>query len=96
MAQNRIFRGTARAVVRNGDVTQWIYHDTAVVTRNADGSIRLDSGGWKTETTKRAMNQASNENNFGFKVYAKNGDWFVFVGGCDLPFEDGMILTFAD
>lgn len=49
-----------------------IYHETNVVPWYKDGSIRLDSGGYRTLTTKKRMNQGSP-----FVVYQKNGLWYV-------------------
>src|SRR5689334_18060408 len=40
-----------------GDIRLWLYQ-TAIVTWKPDGSVVLDSGGWKTVTTKARMNEA--------------------------------------
>lgn len=93
MAQTQVFKGTARAQLTVNGARHYVYHRTAVVIVNADGSIRLDSGGWRTSTTKRAMNQASNQDELGFHVFAKGGEWFVTWQGRELPFVDQMILT---
>ncbi len=96
MPQTQVFRGVARAIVNdpNGD-RRYVYHRTAVVTCRADGVIILDSGGWKTATTKLAMNQASQQDRLGFQVYAKRGEWFVSrdLHASSLPFVDGMALN---
>ena len=70
----------------------YIYHKTAVVKRYFDGRIKLNSGGWQTNTTKTAMNQASNNFNLGFGVFQKEYQWFVTWKGETLPFNDNMIL----
>lgn len=93
MAQNQVFKGTARAQLTVNGARHYVYHRTAVVIVNADGSIRLDSGGWHTATTKLAMNQASNQDELKFHVFAKGGEWFVNWQGRELPFADGMTLT---
>lgn len=93
MAQTHTFKGTARAQLTVNGARHYVYHRTAVVTVNADKSIRLDSGGWKTNTTRTAMNQASNQDELGFRVFQRAGDWFVTWQGRDLPFADGMALT---
>lgn len=67
------------------------YHETPVVKFN-DNEIVLDSGGWKTATTRVRMNQASNQYELGFQVYQKNGEWFVNINGKTIPFEDGMSI----
>lgn len=38
-----------------------IYHATCVAKRQPDGSIELDSGGWRTVTTKTRMNQFAHQ-----------------------------------
>ena len=60
---------------------------------NPDGSIVLDSGGWRTATTKLAMNQASKQDGLGFQVFARRGEWFVTWKGRELEFESGMCLS---
>lgn len=52
------------------------YQQTDVV-RVSSTLIYLDTGGWFTATTKTRMNQAANQYNLGFHVYAKKGKWFV-------------------
>ena len=93
MAQTHTFRGTARSIVRDAGRTIYSYHRTAVVTRYEDGSIRLDSGGWRTATTKTAMNQASYQGQLGFGVHQRDHVWFVTHGGIERPFHDGMTLV---
>ena len=66
------------------------YHSTVVVKFNGR-EIILDSGGWRTNTTKTRMNQASREYGLGFYVFQDNFDWFVKLDDCDpLKFESGM------
>lgn len=93
MAQTSIFRGTARAIVSNDDgSTSYAYHRTTIVRAYKDGSIKLDSGGFRSKTTKTAMNQASNQFRLGFQVYQKDFGWFVTWKGQTVPFIDGMVL----
>ena len=68
------------------------YHDTEVVVFSA-GAILLDSGGYKTVTTKRRMNQASDQFDLGFQVYQQKKEWFVDFNGQCVRFSDGMVLT---
>jgi hypothetical protein len=91
--QTQRFAGTARATLTVNGARHYVYHSTAVVIVNADRTIRLDSGGWLTATTKRAMNQASNQDELGFRVFQQAGEWFVHWQGRDVPFVDGMLLT---
>jgi len=71
--------------------TNLVYHSTAVVKWSPELVI-LNSGGWRTVTTKLRMNQASNQYGLGYSVYQKNFEWFVDFNGHTIPFEDGMIL----
>lgn len=93
--QNHTFKGTARTIVNvPGQGKFYSYHRTAVVIVREDRTIRLDSGGYRTATTKRAMNQASNQDRLGFRVFQKAGEWFVTWQGRDIPFADQMVLNF--
>ncbi len=56
------------------------YHDTDVVKFNADYII-LNHNRWVTDTTKKRMNQASNEYDLGFRVSQRKGQWYVDYNG---------------
>lgn len=72
---------------------QVFYHKTCIVEYDFD-KIKLHSGGWKSVTTKRKMNQASNQFGLGFGVYQKSGDWFVNMPtGETVPFYDGITIS---
>jgi len=105
MAQSQVFRGNARSIVMIDGVTHFRYHQTSVVKVNPEGvtaapggglvrsgTITLDSGGHRTNTTKLAMNQASNQNGLGFQVYQKDFGWYVTWRGGKFEFFDGMVL----
>jgi hypothetical protein len=84
--------GTHRTTVgaQNGTIVI-TYHTTPVVAFD-DKTITLNTGGWATVTTKLRMNQASNQFDLGYQVYAKNYYWFVDFKGETIPF-DTRILT---
>ena len=84
----------ATSILTDDDgMTKIIYHSTPVVKFN-DKRIILNSGGWRTSTTKIRMNQAANQFKLGFSVHQKKYDWFVSFDGDDaIPFFDGMILN---
>ena len=66
------------------------YVRTQIVSWNAD-TVTLRSGGWRTVTTKRKMNQAANQFGLGFRVFQHDHDWFVRrPDGGEVPFSDGM------
>lgn len=71
---------------RNDGFEKVVYHDTEVVAWNAERII-LNTGGWRTMTTRTRMNQAANEFGLGFKVYQKHFDWFVQHNGQDFRFQ---------
>jgi hypothetical protein len=94
MAQQHKVGSVHTAIQRSRDgVTRVVYHSTSVVEIAPDGSVTLDSGGWRTPTTKTRMNQAANQFSLGFQVYARDGEWFVLFSGHNLPFFDGMTLN---
>ena len=80
------------------DSREWCvkYHNTngAVVEKFYDGtvSVALNTGGFDTATTKRRMNETSEQFDLGFKVFAKDENWFVRIRDGELmPFVDGMV-----
>jgi hypothetical protein len=94
MAQTQVVRGTATRVSTVEGRTEVRYHDTVVVAFD-EVSVTLDSGGWRTATTKNRMNQAANQYDLGYGVYQERGEWFVVVDrdwDNPIPFEDGMVL----
>lgn len=55
-------------------------HETDIVKWKWD-RIVLNHGGWVTNTTKRRMNQCSEDFNLGFSVYSRLGTmWVTFKG----------------
>ena len=87
------FRGTARTICRTdtaeGLRVEYCYHKTAVVRSRPDGTVALHSGGWRTATTKRAINQALED--LGRPERVSQHDFAWFVG--DVPFHDGIVLA---
>jgi hypothetical protein len=85
------YRTTWHGNVAEGGVT---YVSTEIVKWD-DKSVTLNSGGWRTVTTKRKMNQAARQFILGYRVEQKKGEWSVYLYGTNvtLPFADGM--TFA-
>ena len=82
----------ATTIKHDGDFTTVRYHDTDVVTFTNE-KVTLDSGGWRSPTTKVRMNQASNQFNLHFDVFQKDFDWFVSLPNCRIvPFKDDMVF----
>ena len=91
---------------QKGDDVTVTYASTVVVRASGD-TVTLDSGGWRTVTTKRKMNQASNQFALRFGVHQRKGQWYVDIKspkyggdalapygqGLNIPFEDGMTFN---
>lgn len=70
-------------------------HNTDVLTFHTDGTMTLDSGGWRTVTTKERLNRYLPT---GLNVWSDRGTWKLYSG--DYPdrrvaaeFFDGMRIT---
>jgi len=91
MSQQHTLGKTSTTVRSEGDGhLSVVYHATEVVKRE-NGVITLDTGGWKTATTKTRMNQASSQFGLGYNVFQKNHEWFVDYEGKTLPFDGDKI-----
>jgi len=86
----KVSKNNTQKTVKDG-VGRVILHGTEVVYWD-EKVIRLNSGGWKTITTKARMTQASNEYTLGYRVSQKDGSWFVTFKGKTIPFMDDMTL----
>lgn len=94
MAQTQRVRGVATTIYTENGETVVRYHQTAVVRFSKD-SITLNSGGWRTNTTKTRMNQAANQFGLGYQVVQDRGNWYVCMDDADgnevrRDFTDGM------
>ena len=70
-----------------------ILHQTEVLMfDNISKVVKLNSGGWKTNTTKTAMNNALNQ--LGLKVEVKQvkGEWFVMKEKEKHEFIDNQVV----
>lgn len=105
MSSNKLSRYKTSVMCTNGIGTV-VYHSTPIVTWDRTRrTVTLDSGGWRTATTKTKMNQTSQEFDLGFCVYQRRGNWFVdtrnlnsdgvnkpYWLGLEIPFDDGMTI----
>lgn len=65
-------------------------HATRVLAIAPDGAVTLDSGGWRTVTTRARMNAWLPD---GWQVWQTGGIWYVGRrGGETFPYADGMVL----
>lgn len=98
-APDNVRAGSIRRVANNTleywtNDGQHIYQhqDTRIVTINADGSIRLNSDGWRTVTTKERINRYLPEP---WTLFQDKSIWYLGQGWNDprIIFYDGIILT---
>lgn len=82
--QRKIGNNTYAYIQADGSVAIEL-HGTNVVVIYPDDSVMLNSGGWRTSTTKDRINKYSP-----VRVYQKNYEWFLQDG---TEFEDRMIVT---
>ena len=79
--------GTGAKVIR--------FHHTNIVTFNPDGSITLNSGGWKTATTKERINEYTPKD---IVITQDKSIWYVRTHGgqgwgrSDITFQDGITI----
>jgi len=83
---------TATSIKTEQELTKIIYHDTCIVKFNHE-KIILNSGGWRTATTKRRMNQISNVYKLGYRVYQHDFTWYIKFHDSILKFYDNMELV---
>lgn len=84
-------RNTIKYGIRDGDFIREIlrYQDTDIIFWNVDGSITLDTGGWRTSTTKARFN----EHLIGMSVWQSKGVWTLNVGGNIHEYYDGIVIN---
>jgi hypothetical protein len=89
MEQKKIGNNTWARLLEDESVAVRL-HGTDVVTFMPDGRVKLDSGGWRTVTTKARMNEHARA----VRVYSERGRWFVSPTGwldtVAVPFYDGI------
>lgn len=68
------------------------YHQTVVWRQHPNGRVTLNSGGWRTNTTKTRINQAFRQYGYPYQVVQKNFEWFVSGPAGSVPFTDGMTV----
>lgn len=92
MSQQHRIGSHATSIYTENGFTSVRYHSTEIVKFN-DSKIILNSGGWRTYTTKTRMNQVANTFGLDFGVSQNDFEWYVAFKGESLPFFDGMELT---
>ena len=86
----QVINGYKTRVLTEEEKTRVYFYDTPVVAFDYK-TIELNTGGWRTRSTKVRMNQASQEFGLGFRVFQKAQDWFVEHHGEILPFATDKV-----
>ena len=79
-------------VVTDNNVLMVSYHNTIVVKVTNNRYVTLNTGGWYSDTTKRRMNQASNQYGLRYSVYQVDFTWYVSIGDDVQPYYDGIVI----
>lgn len=64
-------------------------HETNILTFSKNGKVTLNSGGWKTPTTKERMNSYLPIG----RIEQSKGQWFLQNDGTEYFFEDGLVVN---
>ncbi|MFX0210535.1 MAG: hypothetical protein ACFFDT_31435 [Candidatus Hodarchaeota archaeon] len=88
-----IANNTLEILYANGDRAIRL-HNTDVITFKADGTVILNSGGWRTPTTKERINRFCE--NSSWQLIQEKSQWYLCVANSDVVekyyFYDGMRL----
>ncbi len=97
MAQTQRVQGRATSVFTDEHgALCCVYHSTIVARKLADGRVELNTGGWKSVTTKTRMNQFANQFCSGsFAVFQKGFSWYVSGKGRDAVFAGDKFTVSA-
>tara|TARA_R100001594_G_scaffold55128_1_gene88701 strand:- start:508 stop:816 length:309 start_codon:yes stop_codon:yes gene_type:complete len=90
--------GTHKTTTRTNDNNELIvcYHSTEVVKVINNRYVVLKSGGWLTPTTKRRMNQASEQYRLNYLVYQKGFVWYVKTPQVISEYYDGIVIDIKE
>ena len=76
------------------DCSTIVLHRTAIaVYDHKNQALKLNTGGYTTNTTKSRLNAILDEVMYGAKVFQKNFDWYLSYNNQTVDFWDGMILS---
>ena len=84
------------SAIHDGDTWMVKLHDTVIfkMVENKSGNvITLRSGGWRTVTTKKRINEAFRTVGVALNLFQEDGEWFVYNIASNIPFYDGMTFT---
>jgi len=78
----------------NTNCSTVVLHRTAIAVYDHNTqALKLNTGGWYSNTTKSRLNAILSELIAGARVYQKNFEWFLSYNNSTHDFMDGMILS---
>ena len=78
----------------NTNCSTVVLHRTAIAVYDHNTqAIKLNTGGWHSNTTKSRLNAILQGLVSGVRVFQKNFDWYLSTNNQTVDFWDGMILT---
>ena len=79
------------------DCSTVVLHRTAIATYDHNTlALKLNTGGWHSNTTKSRLNAILDQVMYGARVYQKAFDWYLSYNNQTVDFWDGMILVNGD
>ena len=74
-----------------------VLHRTAIAVYDHNTqALKLNTGGWHSNTTKSRLNAILQELKWGASVYQKAFDWYLSYNNQTVDFWDNMILVNGD
>tara|TARA_B100000945_G_scaffold106106_1_gene84024 strand:+ start:381 stop:722 length:342 start_codon:yes stop_codon:yes gene_type:complete len=78
----------------NTNCSTVVLHRTAIAVYDHNTqALKLNTGGWHSNTTKSRLNAILQGLVSGVRVFQKNFDWYLSTNNQTVDFWDGMILT---
>ena len=81
----------------NTNCSTVVLHRTAIAVYDHNTqALKLNTGGWHSNTTKSRLNAILDQVMYGARVYQKAFDWYLSYNNQTHDFNDGMILVNGD
>ena len=78
----------------NTNCSTIVLHRTAIAVYDHNTqALKLNTGGWHSNTTKSRLNAILSEVKYGCRVFQKQFDWYLSTNNQTVDFWDGMILN---
>lgn len=84
------FRGKKAVQVGIVNDSVVVQHYSTTIAIVSETTVRIYTGGWRTQTTKRHINSIFDALNIKAKIYQKDHVWHIVVNGVDYVFVDGF------